>query len=108
LKAHQNDLKIPCLPETATDEEIEAARETLCKLQEMFRESQKKYRFHSKLLYDRYNAQKREKSKGICRPNDPGSFTEENFEEISKSIMKDLSLGKKNIVSDHILLTRIA
>jgi hypothetical protein len=108
LKDHQNDSKIPRLPETATDAEIEAARKALCKLQEMFRESQKKFRFHSKILYDRFDAQKREKSKSICNPNDPGTFAEEIFEEISKSIMKDLSLGEKNIISDHILLTRIA
>jgi hypothetical protein len=107
LKALKNDLKIPCLPETATDEEIEAAREALCQIQEEIRESQKKIKCHFKILYDKYDIQKREKFKSICKTNPLEDSNEKIFEENSKEIMKDLSIRKESLVCDHVLLAKV-
>jgi hypothetical protein len=107
LKAPQNDLKIPCLPETATDEEIEAAREALCKLHEELRESQKKIKYHSKILYEKYDIQKRGKFKSICKTNTLRNSNEKSFEENSKEIMKDLSVRKESLVCDQVLLAKV-
>jgi hypothetical protein len=107
LKPLQNNLKIPYLPEAATDEEIEAARRALCKLQEELREIQKKIIFDSKIRYDKYNTQKGEKIKSLCLDRNPENANEEIFEEKSKEIMKGLCVRKESIVSDQILLVKM-
>jgi len=107
LKPFQKHLKIPYLPETATDEEIEAARGALFKLQEELRETRKKIIYHSKILYDKYDTQKRRKFKSICMTNGPGNSNEEIFEGKSKEIVKDLSVRKESLISDQCLLEKV-
>ena len=107
MKAPQNDLKIPFLAETATDEEIEAAREALCKFQEELCEIQKKIRYHSKILYDKYAVRKREESKSILKMNSLEESDGKSFEEESKEIMKNLSKGKESLVCDQVLLAKV-
>jgi len=107
LKALQNHLKIPYLPEAATDEEIEAARRALCKLQEELRETKKKIIFDSKIHYDKYNTQKGKNIKSLCINKNPENANEEIFEEKSKEIMNGLCVRKESIVSDQILLAKM-
>ena len=107
MKAFQNLLKIPYLPETATDEEIEAARKDLCKLQGELREFQKKMIFYSKILYDKYDTQKRKKFRSISITTDPGNSNEEISEGKSKEIVKDLSVRKESLIRNQVLLEKV-
>lgn len=107
MKALRNNLKIPYLPEAATDEEIAAAGRALCKLQEELREIQKQIIFNSKIHYDRYNTQKAKIIKSLCIKRNYETANEEIFEEKSKEIMRGLSVRKESIVSDQIPLVKM-
>ncbi len=107
MKAPFDDLNIPELAETATDSEVEAAYKYLCKLQKTLRALQNKISRNSKILYDIYSLQKREK---CLRPGQEMKW--ENGKEAvavekSRKIMKDLSRRSENLATDPTLLAEV-
>ena len=100
MKASLNDLKIPHLSETATDLEIEAAWQDLCRLQKELRENQKILNRQAKKLYDDYEAQKREKIEKNCRIINPFADNETMIEEISKEVMNRLAAQNESLTTD--------
>jgi len=99
-----NDLKIPHLSETATDLEIEAAWQDLCKLQKELRENQKMLNRQVKKRYDEYDVQKKEKIKENCKIVNPNEDNETMIEEKSKEVMNCLSAQKASLIPDRDLL----
>ena len=104
MKASLNDLKIPHLSETATDLEIEAAWQDLCKLQKELRENQKVLNRQVKKLYDEYDVQKKEKIEKNCKIVNPNEDNETMIEEKSKEVMNRLSAQKASLITDRDLL----
>jgi hypothetical protein len=104
LKASLNDLKIPHLSETATDLEIEAAWQDLCKLQKELRENQKILNRQVKKRYDEYNVQKKEKIEKNCKIANPNEDNETMIEEKSKEVRNRLAAQKASLIADRDLL----
>jgi hypothetical protein len=104
LKFSRNSLRIPNLSETATDQEIRAAWDSLCKIQEKLQEKQKNVARTSKILYDKNVFLKK---KAISPKTDIESCEEAVVEEKSRSLMKSLSQEANNLVSDPALLTEV-
>ena len=99
-----NDLNIPHLSETATDLEIEAAWQALCKLQKELRENQKILTWEIRKLYDRYDVQKKEKIEKNCKIVNPNEDNETMIEEKSKEVMNCLAAQKESLITDRDLL----
>jgi hypothetical protein len=95
---------MPHLSETATDLEIEAAWQVLCKLQKKLRENQKILKRQVNELYDEYDAQKKEKIEKKCEIVSPNEDNETMIEEKSKEIMHLLSAQKASLTADRDLL----
>ncbi len=107
MKASFDDLKIPESTAKATDSEMEAAYRYLCKLQKSLRELQNRISRNSKILYDKYCLQKREK----CF-RDGQEIKWENGKETlavekSRKIMKDLSRRSENLATDSSILAEV-
>ncbi len=97
-------MKIPNLSETATDLEIEAAWQDLCKLQKELRENQKILNRQVKKRYDEYDVQKKEKIEKNCKIVNPNEDNETMIEEKSKEVMNRLSAQKASLIADQDLL----
>jgi bisphosphoglycerate-independent phosphoglycerate mutase (AlkP superfamily) len=104
LKASLNDLKISHLSETATDLEIEAAWQDLCKLQKELRENQKILNRQVKKRYDEYDSQKRERIEKACKVINPNEGNEMAIEEKCKEVMNRLAAQKESLIADRDLL----
>lgn len=104
MKASLNDLKIPHLSETATDLEIEAAWQDLCKLQKELRENQEILNRQVKKRYDEYDVQKKEKIEKNCKIVNSDEDNETMIEEKSKEVMNRLSAQKAGLITDRDLL----
>jgi hypothetical protein len=104
LKASLNDLKIPHLSETATDLEIEAAWQDLCKLQKELRESQKILNRQIKRRYDEYDVQREKEIEKNCKIVNPDVDNETMIEEKSKEVMNRLAAQKVSLIADPDLL----
>jgi hypothetical protein len=107
LKVPLDALNIPDLTTTATDQEIEAAWEYLCRLQKNLRALQNDISRNSKIVYDKYAVQKRK----TCLRTEQGMKWEGGKEAVvvekSRKIMKDLSLRRENLIKDPKLLTQV-
>jgi hypothetical protein len=107
LKVPLDDLNIPDLTATATDQEIEAAWEYLCRLQKNLRALQNKISRNSGIVYDKYDVQKRQN----CLSTGQGMKWEGGKEAVavekSRKIMKDLSLRTENLTKDPKLLAKV-
>ena len=107
MKVPLDDLNIPDLTETATDQEIEAAWEYLCRLQKNLRALQNNISRNSKIVYDKYDVQKRTN----CLSAGQGMKWEGGKEAVavekSRKIMKDLSLRTENLIKDPKLLAKV-
>lgn len=104
MKSSRNNTTIPELTETATDQEIRAAWESLCTIQEKLQESKKSVTQNSKILYDKNVILKK---RAISPKIDIESFEEAVGEEKSRSLMKSLAQEADNLVSDPTLLTEV-
>ena len=107
MKAPLDDLNIPELSEMASDHEIEAAYRYLCKLQKNLRAIQNNISRSSRIIYDKYYLQKREK----CLSTGQGMKWENGKEAVavekSRKIMKDLSRRSENLAKDPTLLAEV-
>lgn len=104
MNPSRNSPRIPELTETATDQEIRAAWESLCAIQEKLQERKKSVTQSSKILYDKNVILKK---KAISPKIDIESCEEAVGEEKSGSLMKSLSQEAGNLVSDPTLLTEV-
>ena len=107
MKASSNDLNIPELTEKATESEIEAAYRHLCKLQKTLHALQNKISRNSKILYDKYSLQKREKCLRAGQDMKWETGKEAVVVEKSRKITKDLSRRSENMVIDLTLLDEV-
>jgi hypothetical protein len=104
LKPSRIRIDIPILSETATDQEIKAAWENLCELQNGLGEEQKEVARLLKILYDKHEFLK---NRAISPKIDIEGCSEVIGEEKSRSLMKNLSQEKAALVSNQSLLSEV-
>jgi len=104
LKSSRKGLNIPALPETATDQEIQAAWRNLCELQKELQDKKKSVARSSRILYDKNVILKK---MAISPKIDIESCEEAAGEKKSRSLMKALSQETDNLVSNPTLLTEV-
>ncbi len=107
MKAPFDDLNIPELTEKATDSEIEAAYQYLCKLQKTLYALQNKISRNSKILYVKYCFEKREKCLEAGQEMKWENGKEAIAVEKSRKIMKDLTRRSENLATDPTLLAEV-